>query len=245
MEITTCECEHINLKAIFWHEKALLHAKGLSHLVPDGLKEVWHSLLEDYSRLKLTYESDIFPALSGAAKRMARHRNTPYLAGLWRDSIVEDLLWRSDYGLRDILPEWRAPSWSWASVGCPIIYFNDAVRYTYIQVIEVESTATGLDPTGEVSSARIHLVGYLQPVKLVLADQEDISRFKIEYPSGETSVFYGDFNFLDDGEQHIGYGASLYRLPVVLSMNAFLKVPNGIMVMGSSSSARNVAEHNV
>lgn len=245
MEITTCECKNINPEVIFWHGKARLHGGNLSHLVADGLKEVWHSLVENYSRLKLTYESDIFPALSGAAKWMERYRNTPYLAGLWRDSIVEDLLWRSDHGLRGILLDWRAPSWSWASVGCEIRYFKEAVRYTYIQVIEVESTASGRDPTGEVSSARIHLVGYLQPVKLVLADQEDFSRFKIEYPSGETSVFYGDFNFLDDGQQHISYGTCLYRLPVVFSMNAFLKETDGTLVIGNSSTARYVAEHNV
>ncbi|KAH6998817.1 heterokaryon incompatibility protein-domain-containing protein [Ilyonectria sp. MPI-CAGE-AT-0026] len=41
----------------------------------------------------LTYESDIFPALSGLASRISALLKDGYMAGLWRSNLVEGLLW--------------------------------------------------------------------------------------------------------------------------------------------------------
>lgn len=70
------------------------------------LYDRWYDLIEQYSNLELTYESDIFPALSGVAAFVQKATGDGYVAGLlW--SVVER-------GER--LEVWRAPSWSWASV---------------------------------------------------------------------------------------------------------------------------------
>ncbi|KAK3304756.1 heterokaryon incompatibility protein-domain-containing protein, partial [Chaetomium strumarium] len=103
------------------------------------LRVCWRRLVEDYTRLQLTFEKDIFPAIAGMAQLMGKVRNgSKYVAGLWEDSLVKgDLLWHvqlppssptgdddtttsiSEGGLEKtwmVRPtKWRAPSWSWAS----------------------------------------------------------------------------------------------------------------------------------
>ncbi|KAL1387616.1 heterokaryon incompatibility protein-domain-containing protein, partial [Phyllosticta capitalensis] len=79
---------------------------------------LWHRVVEDYSVLQLTKESDRLPAIAGIAKRVQSLRGSEdYLAGLWRGSLLEDLQWRRYSKLGDISLGRRdrsvAPSWSW------------------------------------------------------------------------------------------------------------------------------------
>lgn len=87
----------------------------------------WHRLVEMYTRRSLSYEKDIFPALQGLARVTSRYRKTTYLAGLWEDTLVQDLLWfvrPENIGYRP--STWRAPTWSWASTqgGIDYPFFN-------------------------------------------------------------------------------------------------------------------------
>lgn len=85
--------------------------------------ENWYQILTEYTKLDLSHESDIFPALQGVAQLMQSQRQTRYYAGLWEDTFLLDLLWTcgayDNYWSnppRSIQPEdYRAPSWSWAS----------------------------------------------------------------------------------------------------------------------------------
>ena len=55
--------------------------------VPTDLGSIytrWFTILEAYTRLQLTYESDKFPALSGLAREFYRQTGDEYLAGLWK-----------------------------------------------------------------------------------------------------------------------------------------------------------------
>lgn len=47
----------------------------------------------DYCRRSLTLERDKFPALSGLAKSYHQLTEHDYLAGLWLQSLLKDLLW--------------------------------------------------------------------------------------------------------------------------------------------------------
>ncbi|KAK8133436.1 hypothetical protein PG984_005448, partial [Apiospora sp. TS-2023a] len=74
----------------------------------------WHRVIEQFSRLTLTRQSDCLPALSGLAQRFG-HGSADYLAGLWASSLAFDLLWRVDK-LEDEATRqttYRGPSWSW------------------------------------------------------------------------------------------------------------------------------------
>lgn len=61
------------------------------------LYELWHTIVEKYSQLtkNLTYQSDVFPALSGIAKRFAFLADDQYIAGLWRRDLIAGLMWES------------------------------------------------------------------------------------------------------------------------------------------------------
>ncbi|KAH7023770.1 hypothetical protein EDB80DRAFT_807854 [Ilyonectria destructans] len=64
-------------------------------LAPTQLRSIWYATVMRYSQVmgNLTYESDIFPALSGLANRISALLEDDYMAGLWRSNLVEGLLW--------------------------------------------------------------------------------------------------------------------------------------------------------
>lgn len=91
---------------------------------PDSsLYRGWHAVLEGYSRCSLTMEKDKLVAISGIAKTFQAKLKDDYIAGLWRRVLVTDMLWKVSSrgneasGHHARRPkEYRAPSWSWASV---------------------------------------------------------------------------------------------------------------------------------
>lgn len=90
-------------------------------------------MIQEYTRRSLTFQHDIFPALSGLAKQMQARRGCKYYAGLREDSLATDMLWAvqdlelydDEVEISDSFPrpnKWRAPTWSWASTTGPISY---------------------------------------------------------------------------------------------------------------------------
>ncbi|CEI68221.1 unnamed protein product [Fusarium venenatum] len=99
----------------------------------------WNFLVESYSRRQLSFETDKLPAIAGMARWLQQQTGETYLAGLWKEHICQDLLWRK-YPYEEMQPVWadqsrrhlygpekpllpfkkpkayRAPSWSWASL---------------------------------------------------------------------------------------------------------------------------------
>jgi hypothetical protein len=73
----------------------------------------WYKLVQKYSLCRLTYATDLFPALSGLAKAFANLLKDEYIAGLWRNDLLNGLLWSSyhdanrnvTFGSRDYLGE--------------------------------------------------------------------------------------------------------------------------------------------
>ncbi|KAK8218133.1 hypothetical protein IWZ01DRAFT_138170 [Phyllosticta capitalensis] len=100
----------------------------------------WQRAVQEFAALKLTYASDRLPAIAGLAQKMLRLRRSrpsfsteSYSAGLWKDSLLEDLTWF----VRDATSTKRdnplVPSWSWACVD------SATVRFKY----NMEMTRTG------------------------------------------------------------------------------------------------------
>lgn len=135
------------------------------------LIKVWHMLVEDYTRLHLTFESDIFPAMSGIAKSFQQHTKSEYVAGMWAKSLLCDLAWHketiSSSSTENVewhqRPKaWRAPTWSWASALGPVQFLdigNGLVPLCELE--EVKCSSYQLDPTGELRSGHLLLRGYL------------------------------------------------------------------------------------
>ena len=55
--------------------------------------KMWHQYVEQYTRRTLSVESDVFPVLQGIARALLSQRSCGYYAGLWENTLLEDLLW--------------------------------------------------------------------------------------------------------------------------------------------------------
>lgn len=93
---------------------------------------LWKDIVQIYSRGGLTHKSDKLIAISGLAVRFQTLLQDEYLAGLWKNSLPRQLLWKVSHEceITGLPVESRAPSWSWASLDAPVDFF-DATRNIY------------------------------------------------------------------------------------------------------------------
>lgn len=110
----------------FAHSTSFLAASRSGH----NIHEKWYDLVESFTKRKLSNASDKFAAISGIAMRYQHCRaGDQYLAGLWMDTLSQDLAWRTPmYMLENSEPSFDEdgnliPSWSWASLplGHPVL----------------------------------------------------------------------------------------------------------------------------
>jgi hypothetical protein len=93
------QCKCTELDGTLSDNKAFLASKqkiaALEKLDNEQKKyRLWRLIVEDYTCLDLTRESDRLPALSGLAKvfGVQLHKRCKYLAGLWMDDLARHLL---------------------------------------------------------------------------------------------------------------------------------------------------------
>ncbi|GAP85733.2 putative HET-domain-containing protein [Rosellinia necatrix] len=82
-------------------------------------REAWFSVISNYTERFVTVSSDKLVALAGISELFHGIWDTPYRAGLWEDTLFEDLFWHKRPSNGALLPrpkKYRAPSWSWASI---------------------------------------------------------------------------------------------------------------------------------
>ena len=90
------------------------------------LHDRWTGTVMRYCRRQLTKDFDKLLAIQSVAAEMSLRIADTYIpfAGMWKENLHFDLLWRALRGLSK--PEkYRAPSWSWASIDGPINWTND------------------------------------------------------------------------------------------------------------------------
>jgi hypothetical protein len=107
--------------------------------------------------------------------------NGEYLVGLWRDDFIRNLLWyvevlESGNGGPSRRPQnYRAPSWSWASIdgGKVVMGSQSDERYRHegnsspeVQIIDVRIDLLTSDPTGQVKYGSLQLFGPLMTVTI-------------------------------------------------------------------------------
>lgn len=138
----------------------------------------WHKLVEDYTSRNITFEQDKFPAISGSAKTITKTSGDTYCAGLWRSTIIEDLYWAIEVSEHShycddpahdaAMPpptksqvtypkEYRAPSWSWASLDGKIQFWSLEDKSICAECIEVKVVPAGKDPFGRLAEGSITL----------------------------------------------------------------------------------------
>jgi hypothetical protein len=98
--------EPMNPKAAFWQASGRINEER--DMTDARLLAAWHNVVNAYTGLRLTYATDIFPALAGLAGQVkATRKGDQYIAGLWKQTIMQDLLWR-----RRTVGDWNESIWS-------------------------------------------------------------------------------------------------------------------------------------
>jgi hypothetical protein len=189
-----CECSppikpdwrHIQVEPHHW-VKASIGQVSLS----------WNYVVRTYSQTSLSLPKDIFPALQGLAKKVPLTMGQ-YLAGLWRETLVVGLNWSAADPEKHLRPkEWRAPTWSWASVMGPV--YTDSLdrknssRMPSIKVIEAKTTSKGTDATGELSSGELLIRGRRVKMQVVHGSGSyGIGSFYGSYRGPSLSLLHGN-----------------------------------------------------
>lgn len=135
---------------------------------PTSLQQTWFAIVQNYSARRLTCQTDKLVAISGIARRMSiLLQGDPYVAGLWKSTIIPCLLWSVPQSGRRI-SEKRAPSWSWASMRCPVAYDEaitgpgelwDPASSGGSRVVDVQIQLDSSDPFGTVSGGYVEISG--------------------------------------------------------------------------------------
>lgn len=97
----------------------------------DELYEYWQLFLATYCDRNLTVATDKLPAIQSVAAEMASVAKCEYVpyAGVWRHNLRKELLWfPSSFDTTTRPPQWRAPSWSWASIEGNINFWQRSFR---------------------------------------------------------------------------------------------------------------------
>jgi len=174
------------------------------------LMRYWPKLVEEYTQRKLTLGKEKLPALSGLVKfistRTEDSSRKDYMAGMWSRNLKTDLLWESSWDDPDHPPrrpsEWRAPTWSWASVDGPVVYFkvdkilkNDMeFEPTYGGVGDPHVTLPGQDPYGQITTASLVLKGDARWVNVSWPSEPSLLQSQWEvYSSSEQRKRIGIF----------------------------------------------------
>jgi hypothetical protein len=108
----------------------------------------WGGIIGSYSRGSLTVPTDKLVAISGIARLFASNFGITYLAGLWKEHLLPQLLWyifHEDRCQERRNTAARAPTWSWAATDSQVWLPNSirlGSRETLATVTEVVVNAS-------------------------------------------------------------------------------------------------------
>lgn len=228
-EASACECSGGNHCIEYDHSLSVLPGHSI-----EKLRLQWQNMVEEFTWLQLSFEEDRLPAFSGLAQQYQPRLGSEYLAGLWRENLVADLMWFAypDYGI-EAKPystnrprKWRAPSWSWASVEGPVLFSKDyyiseaeacAESITclaeitdvtsLVEIISVECSASSLDPMGTVAMGRLVVKGSGRPAYLKHRERcegSDTRHFTVKHTGMSSSHIHSNFS-VDGHEANVDY----------------------------------------
>ncbi|KAK3180179.1 hypothetical protein K4F52_008481 [Lecanicillium sp. MT-2017a] len=180
-------------------------------------KEGWFDMLWDYARREPVVSTDKLTALSNVARafqKMLDGGRGEYIAGHWKDSLLESLCWQSlkckPAGDSD------APSWSWISVeGIPAMGFGtDIPSYLATVVATHVNLQDATNPFGRVTEASITLEAPpLIPLRIVEEHEfgEGSNVFGQVYVQSESEGGESIYAGLDTMDRRLAVSASALR----------------------------------
>lgn len=190
----------------------------MSSIPRDGrlTPESWTGELELYTARNLTNPHDKLPALSAIAQRYSRCIGSQYLAGLWKSTFRQDLLWAhppayalitvADGGNPMRVDEYRAPSWSWAAVngavkGHWVGTTLPSANYQWLAEIIVYPTPVLVDPRNPFGgivkmSVQLQMRGPIETLKMIEYPQNNrtVSIRSVDGRPGIGKLYLDDFS---------------------------------------------------
>ena len=166
--------------------------------------ETWAEYVELYSRCNLTRPDDKLVALGGIARRASESlqacgRLDSYLAGLWRNRLLSELLWNTGYrSASRYTGPYRAPTWSWASIDGEVnmdyYHYRGEMEAVYATIVGAYTT-TSIDPFGAVTAGAVDVLAPLLRTPIPLGTQDVPIKLTLTHLAVDISL---DFN-LDSG----------------------------------------------
>jgi len=162
----------------------------------------WTSVIQRFSSMSLSVPQDTLPAISAIAKSIQAMYPDDYLAGHWRQSLVDSLAWVSMEKGGSLTGEaghhWEpanyvAPSWSWASVSTFRRISLRFIRREFRRDVELIAATTQLassDPMGMVSAGSISLLGTM--TEMAFCSEQFPDDLDVHYwrePNGRAEIF--------------------------------------------------------
>jgi hypothetical protein len=123
----------------------------------------WKHLVSEYSTRDLKESGDKLLALSAVARKPSQLTGDEYVAGLWRRSLGELLLWHCysnsvGFSACRYPREYRAPSWSWAAIDGTV--FWQTYRRFEADVVDIWlETVPPNDLYGVITAASLTISG--------------------------------------------------------------------------------------
>ncbi|KAK1749495.1 heterokaryon incompatibility protein-domain-containing protein [Echria macrotheca] len=150
-------------------------------LIDRPMDSQWATIVEEYTRRTLGRAGDKLLALSALAGHMVqvsrqRGENPLYRAGLLADQSkpstwLPQLLWYRDTRKSERPQDYRAPSWSWASIDGPVrvpTWNSDRITYAVVEDCEVHLAAPAA-PYGSLTGGHILLTAAVRSISEVRA----------------------------------------------------------------------------
>jgi hypothetical protein len=194
------------------------HAVSLRETNIASIKRYWHHIIQEYSGYDISFASDRLPALAGIARQygIAHPELGRYVAGIWEETLLHDLMWFCPQSRRRFRPENVSfPSWSWISVG-QYVHLNTASLQRNPDDLIVASfhvQLAGQDEYGEIAEAVLELEGYMAEGILV-----SVERYGKVYPGfqgtagDDAFTFAPDYPLLDDGPNLLDLNSQIFCL---------------------------------
>lgn len=193
------------------------------HLMADDPRRLWYRTVEEYSRLSLSFENDKLPALSALTQKMQLMRpDSRFLAGLWEDTLVLDLLWmvwpRSETNRPPIV---RWPTWSWLAAQSQVMWQDSITAkcvLSNVEVLDVRYVTSGSDLTPVIHEAKITIRAPL--LQALIRDRRHVfSRHTLELATGSpkgltVSAWMEDYAYWLPGTHHLPIDTEVFIAPL-------------------------------
>lgn len=183
--------------------------------------KMWRGLVEDFTHLQLTRNEDTLPAMAGLAKKtmeLTGRSAGDYLAGSWRQTFVEDMMWQRvrSVGAVDRINN-KIPTWSWARDDKPKSFVTQggqslAQLCDLVEAVCTPDTISGDALLGVQLGSHAILSGYLLPARVTSLGVAIDENPRIQYCPKK------DFEWSSDSSGHrpVMKGDRVFAMPLVL-----------------------------